>query len=57
MFFRDLILCNKDWQDSTELIIISQADTEAAPLRAKAARSIFGERQVLWFKDEVVMLV
>ena len=57
MFFQDLMLSNKDWQDSTELIIISRTDTETAPLCAKAARSIFGDRQVLWFKDEVVMLL
>lgn len=57
MFFRDLLTLNKDWQDSTNLIVISQSDTEAVTMRCKVARSIFGERQVLWFKDDVVMLM
>lgn len=57
MFFRDLIVSNKSWQDTSELIIISSTEREAVPMRARAARSIFGDRQVLWFKDDVVMLV
>lgn len=56
MFFRDLVVCNKSWQDTTELIIISDSDRDACGMRAKVARSIFGDCQVLWFKDDVVML-
>lgn len=56
MFFRDLSLCNKDWDDMTDLIIVSKNDSDAVPLRAKAARAMFGDRQVLWFRDCVVML-
>lgn len=57
MFFRDLCICNKDWDDSTDLIIVSKNDSDAVPLRVKAARSMFGDRQVLWFRDCVVMLL
>lgn len=57
MFFRDFIVSNKSWQDTSELIIISSTEREAVPMRARVARSIFGDRQVLWFKDDVVMLV
>lgn len=57
MFFRDLVMCNKDWDDATDLIIVSKNDSDAVPLRVKAARSIFGDRQVLWFRDCVVMLL
>lgn len=57
MFFRDLLVCNKDWEQTTNLIIISKDDSEAIPIAARAARSIFGDRQVLWFRDCVVMLL
>ncbi len=57
MLFRDLVTCNKDWEETSELIIVSRDSSEAVPLRARAARSIFGDRQVLWFRDCVVMLL
>ena len=57
MIFRDLSLCNKDWDDMTDLIIVSKNDSDAVPLRVKAARAMFGDRQVLWFRDCVVMLL
>lgn len=56
MFFRDLVTCNKDWEETTELIIVSKYSSVAGPMRARVARSIFGDRQVLWFRDCVVML-
>ena len=57
MLFRDLCVCNKDWEETTHLIIISKDDSEAIPIAARAARSLFGDRQVLWFRDCVVMLL
>ena len=57
MSFRDLVVCNKDWEETTNLIIISKDESEALPIMARAARSIFGDRQVLWFRDCVVMLL
>lgn len=57
MTFLSLYLCNKDWSESTELIIISSTESNPAPMRAKPASSIFRDRQVLWFKDCVVMLL
>lgn len=57
MSFRDLLVCNKDWEQTTNLIIISKDESEAVPISARAARSIFGDRQVLWFRDCVVMLL
>ena len=57
MLFGDLVICNKSWSDTTDLIIISQTDKDATPMRCRAARTIFKDRQVLWFKDDVVMLL
>lgn len=57
MLFRDLVICNKNWEETTNLIIVSKDESEAVPIGARAARSIFGERQVLWFRDCVVMLL
>lgn len=57
MLFRDLVVCNKDWEETSEIIVISRDNLEATPIRVRAARSIFGDHQVLWFKERVVMLV
>lgn len=57
MLFRDLLVCNKDWEDTTNLIVISKDDSEAVPIAARSARSLFGDHQVLWFRDCVVMLL
>ncbi len=57
MLFRDLVVCNKDWEETTGLILISKGESDSIPMAARAARSIFGERQVLWFRDCVVMLL
>ena len=57
MLFRDLIVSNKDWSDSTELIIIDPSNHDSVTMQARPARSIFGDRQVSWFRDCVVMLL
>lgn len=57
MTFYELVDTNKDWSDSTELVIISDKDRNADTIRARAARSIFADRAVLWFKADVVMLL
>lgn len=57
MLFRDLVVCNKDCEETSGLIIVSKDSAEAVPIIARAARSIFGDRQVLWFRDCVVMLL
>ena len=57
MLFRDLIVSNKDWSDSTELIIIDPSNHDSVIMQARPARSIFGDRQVSWFRDCVVMLL
>lgn len=57
MFLRDLIVCNKDWEESSELIVVSKDNSEAVPIRVRDACSVFGDRCVLWFRDCVVMLV
>ena len=57
MLFRDLVVCNKDWEETTGLILISKGESDPIPMAARAARSIFGDRQVLWFRDCVVMLL
>jgi hypothetical protein len=57
MTFYELVDTNKEWSDSTELVIISDKDRNADTVRARAARQIFAGRAVLWFKDDVVMLL
>lgn len=62
MLFRDLVVCNKDWDESTRLIIIdfpsnSNGVPQSVSSTARAALSIFGDRSVLWFRDCVVMLL
>lgn len=57
MLFRDLCTCNKDWEDNTDLIIISKDAFDACPIRVRAACTLFGSRQVLWYRDCVVMLL
>jgi hypothetical protein len=57
MTFYELVDTNKEWSDSTELVIISDKDRNADTVRARAARTIFADRAVLWFKDDVVMLL
>lgn len=57
MFFRDLLVCNKNWSESTDLVIISNEEYDAVSMSARSARSVFGNRQVLWFRDCVVMLL
>lgn len=56
MSFLDLVVCNKDWQDTSDLIIVSKDDFEPVTMKIHFARSLFGSRQVLWFRDCVVML-
>lgn len=57
MTFYELVDSNKEWSDSTELVIISDKDRNADTICARAARTIFADRVVLWFKDDVVMLL
>lgn len=57
MLFRDLVVCNKDWTESTELIIVSADDHEPCAIKARVARSLFGDHCVSWFRDCVVMLL
>lgn len=57
MSFSDLVVCNKLWEENTPLIVISQDDLQASPVTARIARSLFGKRQVLWFRDCVVMVL
>uniref|UniRef100_A0AAU8AZR2 Uncharacterized protein n=1 Tax=Dulem virus 156 TaxID=3145633 RepID=A0AAU8AZR2_9VIRU len=56
MLFRDLLNCNKDWDDAFRLFIVSKDDSDAVSLNCRVARSLFGDRQVMWFRDCVVML-
>lgn len=57
MLFRDLVVCNKDWTESTELIVVSADDHEPCAIKARVARSLFGDHCVSWFRDCVVMLL
>ncbi len=57
MLFRDLLACNKDWEETTELIVVSKDSPDAVPIRRFSARFVYGDRQVLWFRDRVVMLL
>lgn len=57
MLFRDLVVCNKNWEGTSELIIVSKDHYDVVSMAARPARSVFGDRQVLWFRDNVVMLL
>lgn len=51
-----LLNCNRDWSEDDVLVIVTKDDLDPAPLRPRFARSVFGEREVIWFKDRVVMV-
>lgn len=57
MLMRDLLACNKDWQDDTDLIVVAKDDVSPVAIRPRVALAMFGSRQVLWFRDCVVMVL
>ncbi len=57
MLFRDLVKCNKEWDVYTDLLIISTESLNANPRKLMVALDLFGDRQVVWFIDRVVVLL
>lgn len=57
MTLRELLVSNRDWSEDDVLVIVSMEDLDPSLLRPRFARSVFGDRQVLWFKDRVVMIL
>lgn len=57
MFFKDLLTVNKNWDDSTTLVIVDRDQSEPQSLKSRFARSLYGDRMVCWFKEDVVILM
>lgn len=57
MILGELLVTNRDWSEDDILVVVTKDDLDPAPLRPRFARSVFGDRQVLWFKDRVVMIL
>lgn len=57
MVFKDLLVVNKNWPNDCTLFVV---DRDAGDLRAvdsRLARSIYGDRNVCWFREDVVILM
>ncbi len=57
MFFKDLLTVNKNWDDLTTLVIVDRDQQEPQSLKCRFARSLYGDRMVCWFKEDVVILM
>ena len=56
MLFKDLLVINKNWDEMTSLVIIDRDADSPQQLKCRFARSLYGSKQVMWFKDDVVIL-
>lgn len=57
VLLKDLLVCNKNWDDQTSLVIVDRDQKEPQYLRLRFVRALFGDRQVCWFRDDVVILI
>lgn len=57
MLLRDLLAINKNWSDESTLVIIDRELEEPHSLRVRFVRSMYGSRQVCWFREDVVVLL
>lgn len=57
MLLKDLLVCNKNWDDQTSLVIVDRDQKEPQYLRLRFVRALFGDRHVCWFRDDVVILI
>lgn len=57
MLFKDLLVVNKNWPNDCTLIVIDRDQSDLRALEARLARSIYGDRNVCWFREDVVVLM
>uniref|UniRef100_A0AAU8B779 Uncharacterized protein n=1 Tax=Dulem virus 146 TaxID=3145623 RepID=A0AAU8B779_9VIRU len=57
MKFYDLCVSCKNWEESTNLIVVSGDDFDGQLIPVRSAKVLYKDRRVLWFKDCVVMLL
>lgn len=57
MLLKDLLVCNKNWDDQTSLVIVDRDQKEPQYLRLRFVRALYGDRMVCWFRDDVVILI
>lgn len=57
MYFEELLSVNKNWDDSMTLVIVDRDQSEPQSLKSRFARSLYGDRMVCWFKEDVVILM
>lgn len=57
MLFKDLLVINKNWTEDSTLVIVDRDQDEPQSLKSRFARSIYGDRNVCWFKEDVVILM
>lgn len=57
MLLKDLLVCNKNWDDQTSLVIVDRDQNEPQSLRLRFVRALYGDRMVCWFRDDVVILI
>lgn len=57
MFLKDLLVINKNWDDTSTLVIVDREASEPQSLKLRFVRSLYGDRMVCWFKEDVVILM
>lgn len=57
MFLKDLLVINKNWDDTSTLVIVDHEASEPRSLKLRFVRSLYGDRMVCWFKEDVVILM
>lgn len=57
MLLKDLLVICKNWDDSTTLVIVDREQSDPQSLKLRFARSLYGDRMVCWFKEDVVILL
>ena len=57
MFFKDLLVINKNWTEDSTLVIVDREQSDPQSLKSRFARSLYGDRMVCWFKEDVVILM
>lgn len=57
MFLKDLLVINKNWDDTSTLVIVDREVSEPRSLKLRFVRSLYGDRMVCWFKEDVVILM
>lgn len=57
MLFKDLLITNKNWLNDCTLIVIDRDQSDLRALEPRLARSIYGDRNVCWFREDVVVLM